>query len=91
MQKSLIGFFQSKFFRNVILVASGTVGARAITMAFSSIITKLYGPEAFGLLGAFVAVLAIVMPIAALSYPVAMFFNAMQQWLIRKKQFKLVL
>lgn len=141
---------QSKFVRNVILVASGTAGAQAITMAFSPIITRFYGPEAFGLLGTFTAILGIVMPIAALSYPiaivlpksdddakaiaklsfriafvialilsailliagneiaallgmeaiasfmllipVAMFFNAlqqiMQQWLIRKKQFK---
>lgn len=141
---------ERKFVRNVVLVASGTAGAQAITMAFSPIITRLYGPEAFGLLGAFTATLGIVMPIAALSYPiaivlpksdddakaiaklsfriafiialllsailliagneiaallgmeaiagfmllipVAMFFNAlqqiMQQWLIRKKQFK---
>ncbi|MDM1545265.1 oligosaccharide flippase family protein [Ignatzschineria indica] len=141
---------QSKFARNVILVASGTAGAQAITMAFSPIITRFYGPEAFGLLGTFTAILGIVMPIAALSYPIAivlpksdddakaiaklsfriafvialilsailliagneiaallgmeaiasfmllipiaMFFNAlqqiMQQWLIRKKQFK---
>lgn len=140
----------SKFLRNVILVASGTAGAQAITMLLTPLITRLYGPEVFGLLGSFTAVLAIATPIAALSYPIAivlpkaddeakaiaklafrialaialilvvilliagnelatllgieaisnfllliplaMFFNAlhqiMQQWLIRKKQFK---
>ena len=57
--------------RNVILVASGTAGAQAITMAFSPIITRMYGPEAFGLLGTFIATLGIVTPIAALAYPIA--------------------
>lgn len=63
--------FQSNFVRNVILVASGTAGGQAITMAFSPIITRVYGPEAFGLLGTFVATLGIVMPVAALCYPIA--------------------
>ena len=62
---------KSKFVRNVILVAGGTAGAQAISLAFSPIITRLYGPEAFGLLGTFTAVLGIVIPIAALSYPIA--------------------
>lgn len=57
--------------RNVFVVATGTAGAQAITMAFAPIVTRLYGPEAFGILGAFTAVLAIVTPIAALTYPVA--------------------
>src|SRR5690625_3902769 len=61
----------SRFVRNVLLVATGTAGAQAITMAFSPIITRLYGPEAYGLLGTFSAVLSIAMPIAALTYPIA--------------------
>lgn len=55
----------------MVLVASGTAGAQVITMAFSPIITRMYGPEAFGLLGAFMATLSIVTPIAALAYPFA--------------------
>ena len=62
---------QSKFIRSVVLVAGGAAGAQAITMAFAPIITRFYGPEAFGLLGTFTAILGIVMPIAALSYPIA--------------------
>src|SRR5690625_1563414 len=61
----------NSFARNVALVATGTAGAQAITMAFSPIITRLYGPEAFGLLGTFTATLAILTPIAALTYPIA--------------------
>lgn len=62
---------QSRFACNVAIVASGTAGAQAITMAFAPFITRLYGPEAFGVLGTFVAILAIVTPLAALSYPIA--------------------
>lgn len=62
---------QSKFVRNVAIVATGAAGAQAITMAFSPIITRLYGPEAFGVLGTFTAILAVLTPLAAFSYPVA--------------------
>lgn len=57
--------------RNVAIVATGTAGAQAITMAFAPFITRIYGPEAFGLLGTFIAILAVLTPIAALTYPIA--------------------
>jgi|MTBAKSStandDraft_2_1061841.scaffolds.fasta_scaffold20376_1 O-antigen/teichoic acid export membrane protein len=62
---------KSKFIGNVALLASGAVGAQVITMAFAPIITRLYGPEAFGVLGTFMATLAIATPLAAFSYPIA--------------------
>lgn len=62
---------KSKFVRNVTIVATGTAGAQAITMAFAPVITRLYGPEAFGLQGTFMAILAVLTPIAALAYPIA--------------------
>lgn len=62
---------QNKFVRNVAIVATGTAGAQAITMAFAPLITRLYGPEAFGMLGTFIAILSMIIPIAALTYPVA--------------------
>jgi O-antigen/teichoic acid export membrane protein len=40
-------------------------------MAFAPLITRMYGPEAFGMLGTFMAVLAVLTPIAALTYPIA--------------------
>jgi O-antigen/teichoic acid export membrane protein len=57
--------------RNVAIVASGTAAAQAISMASAPVITRLYGPEAYGLLGVFVALVAIMTPIAALTYPIA--------------------
>jgi O-antigen/teichoic acid export membrane protein len=63
--------WRSRFTRNVALVASGTAGAQAITLAFSPLITRIYGPEAFGLLGTFMAIVAVATPLAALAYPIA--------------------
>jgi len=62
---------KSKFAQNVAIVATGTAGAQVITMAFSPVITRLYGPETFGVLGTFTAILAVLTPLAALSYPIA--------------------
>lgn len=62
---------QSKFVRNVAIVATGTAGAQAIAIGFAPIITRLYGPEAFGVLGSFMAILGVATPIAALTYPIA--------------------
>lgn len=62
---------KNKFVRNVVIVASGTAGAQAITMLFSPIITRMYGPEAFGVMGTFSAMINIIIPVAALTYPIA--------------------
>jgi O-antigen/teichoic acid export membrane protein len=66
-----VKFAQKKFVRNVFIVASGTAMSQAITMAFSPVITRLYSPEAFGLLGVFMALVAVLTPAAALTYPIA--------------------
>src|SRR5690625_2213325 len=71
MKEKLINFSKKPFVRNVIILASGTAAAQIITMVLSPIITRLYGPEAFGLMGAFMAIVNIVAPIAALTYPIA--------------------
>jgi O-antigen/teichoic acid export membrane protein len=40
-------------------------------MALAPIITRLYGPDAFGQLGTFIAIAAVVSPLAAMAYPIA--------------------
>lgn len=62
---------KNKSVRSITLVAAGTAGAQLINVAFTPIVTRVYGPEAFGLLGTFLAILAVVTPLAALSYPIA--------------------
>lgn len=142
----------NNFIKSIIVVLSGTAAAQIINFLSYPFITRLYGPEAFGALGAFMAIMSFATVIAALTYPVAivlpkeddkarqvaklsilvafifaliisliilffdqaiieifgiyelssflilipiaMFFDAfqqvMQQWLIRKKQFKVI-
>lgn len=71
MNSKIIKLKNKPFVRNVIIMASGTAAAQALVMALSPIITRLYGPEAFGLLGVFMSIVSIVAPIAALTYPIA--------------------
>lgn len=54
------------------IVATGTAGAQAIALGFSPVITRIYGPEAFGSMGTFIAIFEVISPLAALSYPLAM-------------------
>lgn len=61
----------SRVVRSVVIVAGGTAGAQAISLAFSPILTRLYSPEAFGMLGTFLAIFAVMAPLAAFSYPMA--------------------
>lgn len=68
---TLIELSRRPFVRNVMAVATGAAAAQAITIAFAPVITRLYGPESFGLLGAFMAVLNVLAPVAVLTYPIA--------------------
>lgn len=62
---------QSRFLRNTAAVVSGNAAAHIVTMIFAPILTRLYGPTAYGLLGAFMAAVAVVTPLAAFAYPTA--------------------
>lgn len=65
------GSLRSRLLRNIVTVVSGTAGAQAITLAFMPVITRLYGPEAYGVLGTFLSVTMMLIPVAALTYPIA--------------------
>lgn len=71
MKNNLESFFKKSFVRNVLIMASGTAAAQALAIALSPIITRMYGPEAFGIMGTFNAMISIVIPISALAYPIA--------------------
>jgi len=70
-RETLTKLSNKEFVRNVFTVASGTTAVQAITIMFSPVITRLYGPEAFGVLGVFNSMVAIATPVAALTYPIA--------------------
>lgn len=62
---------QSNFFKNVAIVAGGAAGAQVIAMSFAPVITRIYGPEAFGVQSVFMAFVSIIIPIGSLAYPIA--------------------
>lgn len=70
MQK-LYGLSKKPVVRNIITVASGTAIAQMIGILFSPIVTRIYGPEAFGVLGVFASLTGIIIPVVALTYPTA--------------------
>lgn len=63
--------FKGPFIRNVTMLATGTAASQAITMMFAPLITRLYGPEAYGLQGVFMSVIGLLTTFAALGYPTA--------------------
>ncbi|WP_017798109.1 lipopolysaccharide biosynthesis protein [Oceanobacillus kimchii] len=71
MKTKIIMLLKKPFVKSVVIMATGTIGAQIIKMGFSPIITRLYGPEAFGIMGVFISVIQIIIPIAALTYPFA--------------------
>jgi len=71
MKDKINSLFKSTFVKNVLIVATGAAAAQAIGLILSPIITRLYGPEAFGIMGTFTSLTRIIVPIAALTYPVA--------------------
>lgn len=63
MTKSLIN--------NLAAVTGGTLASQIIVLSFSPIITRMYGPEAFGLQGVFLSLISILSPVVALRLPLA--------------------
>lgn len=62
---------KSPFVKNVTVLATGTAAAQGITFLLAPIITRLYGPEAYGIMGTFNSFINIIIPVAALTYPIA--------------------
>lgn len=62
---------QSHFLRNVGVLTGGTAFAQALTVLALPVLTRLYSPEAFGLLSVYVALMGFFAPIATLRFDVA--------------------
>lgn len=71
MKKKVLRLLRKSFVKNVIIIATGAAGAQLISMFLSPIITRMYGPEAYGIMGSFSAMVRIIGPIATLTYPLA--------------------
>lgn len=57
--------------KDILTTVSGSAGAQLINLALMPVIMRIYGPEAFGVLGTFQSLIIILIPIAALTYPMA--------------------
>lgn len=62
---------KTSFVKNVLVMVSGTAIAQIISFLAIPVITRMYGPEAYGILGVYIAVAALLIPISALTYPIA--------------------
>lgn len=67
----LNAFSRRPFVRNVAAVATGTAASQAIGILFSPLITRLYGPDAFGLQSIFVSIVGLLATVAGLGYSTA--------------------
>lgn len=76
----------SKLVKSILVMVSGTAGAQALTIAFTPLVTRLYSPEAIGELGAFVALLNVLLPLAALTLPAAIVLPRRDETAVRLMQ-----
>jgi len=57
--------------RGVVVLVGGTGAAQLLTLLVAPVLTRLYSPEEFGLLGVFVAGLSLLLVLATLGYELA--------------------
>lgn len=56
---------------NVLKLAGGTAGGQILAVAFSPILTRLYGPEKFGTLATFISIATLISVVSSLRYELA--------------------
>ena len=61
-------FTQNAIARNVSVLVSGTVATQLLAVAFAPVLTRLYTPEDFGLLGVYGSLLALIGVVSSLRY-----------------------
>ncbi|MEB0039871.1 MULTISPECIES: oligosaccharide flippase family protein [unclassified Pseudomonas] len=64
-------FYRGRLVRNILTTISGSAGAQAINLALIPVIMRIYGPDAFGVVGTFQSLIIILIPWCALTYPMA--------------------
>lgn len=62
---------KNRFVRSVAVLTSGIIAGQAIVVLASPILTRLYTPEEYGVLGVYAAILSIVTVVASLRYQLA--------------------
>jgi len=83
---ALLAVFASGFLRSVAVVAGGTALAQLVHLASMPVVTRLYGPQAYGVFNLFVSMVVVVSNVATLSYAVAIVLprrDAVAYWLLK--------
>ncbi|MBY8093629.1 oligosaccharide flippase family protein [Vibrio fluvialis] len=62
---------KSSLVKKISIVLSSTAGAQVISFLFVPLITRLYGPEVYGVQSVFLSIVAILTPLGALTLPLA--------------------
>ena len=71
VMRSSLASLGGRSLRHVAVLAGGTAAAQILTLAATPLITRLFGPQAYGAAGSFLALVSMLVPIAALCYPLA--------------------
>tara|TARA_R110001583_G_scaffold195448_1_gene373750 strand:- start:11871 stop:13142 length:1272 start_codon:yes stop_codon:yes gene_type:complete len=57
--------------KNIVTLMTGTLGAQVFALAITPVITRLYAPDQYGMMGMFLAIIIVLVPISALTLPAA--------------------
>lgn len=71
LQEKVKKLVSGSFFKNVTILMSGTAIAQGLAFAVSPVLSRLYDPSAFGLLGLFIAVISVISVAASAKYELA--------------------
>jgi O-antigen/teichoic acid export membrane protein len=76
LKNAFVQFARRPLVRNIAAAAGGTAAAQAITLGFAPLLTRLYGPEAYGQQGVFLSVVGLLGGVAGLAFPMAIVLPA---------------
>ncbi|PRY82673.1 lipopolysaccharide biosynthesis protein [Alkalibacterium olivapovliticus] len=71
MRMTLNKITKRPFIKNILIMTTGAVAAQLVSFLLQPVITRIYGPEGYGLLGVFMAIVGLLAPISTLTYPIA--------------------
>ncbi len=71
LRERVFGGAAGAVFRGMAVLATGSLVARVVGLAAIPVLTRIYGPEDFGVLAVFTALVAMLVPILTLRYVVA--------------------
>lgn len=64
--------FKNKFIKSITLLISGTVGSQLILLLASPVLTRIYSPDAFGVLALFISIIMIMSMLATFRYELSL-------------------